>query len=803
MRDLSFSLRSLRRSSGFTTITILALTLGIVGNVVVFSVVNATFLRPLPYPEPQQLMLIRWPGNPDLTVPAFFLIKNQARSFSHIAAWYPFDAGVNISGIGAPQYVRALSVSRDFFATLGVRPEMGAPLNEEDDQPGASHAAVLSYGLWTRMFNRDRTALGRNLWINGESYRIVGIMPQRFQSYPDVDIWLPLQLTPGSMDPGSNYRVIGRLAPGVSRQQAQHELEALTREYNSIYPASLHKGSLMAQPLQAFLVEREREGLAILFAAVAFVFLIACTNVAILILVRAAASSQAIAIRSALGPSRARLVFSFLSESFLLSFAGGVLGLILAKESLPLIVRLWPTDLPFTTRLTIDWHVMLFTLGISVLSPLVFGLAPAFKLSGVNIAQILARTSRTASTSIEPVRAVRVLVFTQMALTVMLMAGTLLLVRSLLNLYSVPLGFNPKHLVVAQVSLASERYRETRATDRLLDQVLRQLENVPGVETAAAVNGLPLDQGLNLTLHPIEMPSSPDHYDEYRPVTLDFFKTFQIPLRSGRYFTADDFTAGVPVAIINETMARRWWPNQTALGHYIRVDKDLGPQFADAPRQIIGVVADIHERGPDLPPSTAVYVPLSQAPDSIIAFSNKTFLTSIVVRTTNGMDISRQLYAAVQAADAGLPLASFRRFSEVIDRALANRRFIAFLTTAFSAFALVLAIVGIHGLLNYQARLRTHEIAIRMAVGARRAHILQMVVRQGAKLIFLAVLAGLAGSFIIKILLRNLLYNIHSNSMILIILATGLSLGLVATLISLLTAVRAASIEPMAVLRNE
>jgi putative ABC transport system permease protein len=802
IRDLSFSLRSLRRSPGFTFIAILTLTLGIAGNTVVFSVINATLLRPLPYPEPQRLTIVRWSDQPDLSIRAFFMVKDRARSFSHLAAWYPFDAGVNISAIGPPRYVRALSVSGDFFQTVGVRPEIGNPFSGEEDQPGSPRATVLSDGLWMQMFNRDPSALGRNLWINGESYRIIGIMPRQFRSYPDVDIWLPLQLSPANTDPGSNYRVVGRLANGISREQAQYELDGLTREYHSTYPSSPRKGMLVAQPLHTFLVEKGRGGLAILFAAVAFVFLIACTNVAILILVRGAASTQVIAIRAALGPSRPRLVLSLLSESLLLSLAGGLFGLILAKESLPLVVKLWPANLPSPAKLTIDWHVLVFTLALAVLSPLIFGLAPVLKLSGINIAQVLARASRTASSSAESVRMVRLLVFVQIVLTVTLLTGTMLLVNSLLNLYSVPLGFDPNHLVVGQVSLASERYHETASTYRLLDQVLKQLQALPGVDSAAAMNGLPLDKGLNLTLHPVGTPSSLDHDDEYRPVTSDAFSTFRIPLRSGRFFTADDFIGSTPVAIINETMAHSWWPNTSAIGHYIQVDQENGAQFADVPRQIVGVVADIHEKGPDLPPPTTIYVPINQTPDNITAFANKTFLTSIVVRTSDGIDVSNQISSIVQSVDPTLPLASCRRFDQVIDRSLANQRFVALLTTAFSAFALTLAVVGIHGLLNYQARLRTQEIAIRMAVGASRSHILVMVVRQGAKLIFFAVLAGLASSLIIKSLLGSLLYNVQSNSVVLI-LATGLMVGLVAMLISLLTALRAATIEPTAVLRNE
>lgn len=802
IRDLGFSLRSLRKSPGFTLSAVLALTLGIAGNILIFSVINATLLRPLPYPEPTRLAIVSWSSRSDLAVPAFFVLKDQTHSLSRVAAWYPFDAGVNISASGPPQYVRALSVSRDFFQVLDVSPEIGMPFGAEQDQPGASHTVLLSHGLWTEMFGRDPSTVGRSMWINGESYKIIGIMPRWFRSYPDVHIWLPLQLTRSSTVPGNNYRVVGRLANGVSWQQVEDELSLITREYHSIYSSSFANSTLIAQPFQAYLVQKERPGLATLFAAVILVFLIACTNVAILILVRAAAGSQAIAVRAALVPGKFRLVLSLLGESVLLSLAGGLLGLILAKECLPLVNLLWPADLPIIGNLAIDWRVLVFTIALALLGPLLFGLAPAIKMSRANIAKILAGTSRTATSSSAMLRSVRLLVFAQVMLTVMLLAGTVLLMKSLLSLYSVPLGFNPDNLTVAQVSLAGQRYDGTRSTERLVNSIIEHVQTVPGVESVATVIGLPLDKGLNLPLHPMMRPSIPDNDDEYRPVTQDFFKTFGIPLRSGRFFLASDFSGSTPVAIISETMARRLWPDASPIGHFIQTGSELGPIFADVPRQIVGVVADIREKGIDLPPPMMAFVPFNQVPDRITEFCNNTFLISIVVRSSGRLDLSGQIRNAVQSADPALPLASFRSFNQVIDQSLANRRFITLLTTAFSGFALVLAVIGIHGLLSYQARLRAREIAIRIAVGADRIHALRTVIQQGTQPVFMGIAVGLLGSFLVKRLLGNLLYNAKSDSVVLI-LAVGLVLGLVATLISLLTAVRLSSFEPMAVLRNE
>ncbi|HEY6249462.1 MAG TPA: FtsX-like permease family protein, partial [Candidatus Angelobacter sp.] len=623
-----------------------------------------------------------------------------------------------------------------------------------------------------------------------------------FRTYPNADIWLPLQLKPGTADPGNNYRVIGRLASGITRQQAQYELDRLAREYQLTYLPSSQRGTLAVQDLHSFLIDKQRRGLAILFEAVAFLFLIACTNVAVLVMVRTEATSHAVAVRMALGSSRLRLLFPLLTESFLLSLVGGVLGLILTKESLPLVVSLWPANVPLTAKLSIDIRVALFTFTISILSPLLFALAPAMKLSRLNVSEVLANTSRTATASTERVRAIRWLVFGEMALTVMLLAGTVLLLRSLVNLYSVPLGFDTERLAVAQISLAGERYAGNRSMNQLLDQVITQLEGLPGVETVTAVNGLPLENGLNLPLHPVAMPHSLDHADQYRPVSPDYFKTLRIALRSGRFFTPADTAGSAPVAIINETLARHWWPKTSAIGNQLRVDEELGPHPADAPRLIVGVVSDIHEKGPDLPPPPTMFIPIGQTPDNINAFFNKVFLTSIVIRTAHRIDLSGDVRRAIQSADPDLPLASYRQFTQIVDHSVANARFMAFLTTSFGIFALVLSAVGIHGLFNYQTRLRYREIAVRMAVGASRIRIFLMIVQQGDKLIFLAVLVGLAGFFIIKNLLTGLLYNVKSGSLT-VIIGTGVLLGSVATLISLLAAFRAASIEPTAVLRNE
>lgn len=802
VQDLSFSFRSLKRSPGFTFIAVLTLTLGIAGTAIVFSFINATLIRPVPYPQPHQLTIVRWQGDSDISAAAFFLLKSRVHSFSSIAAVYPVNSGVNISASGPPLYVKALPVSGGFFHTLGIRATLGSWFSPEQDQTQSPRTAILSYGLWTSEFNRDPSALNHNITVNGASYRIIGVMPQGFRSFPEADMWLPLHLDPAETGHGSNSRVIARLAPGISLPQLQQELDSMAREYHSIYPWSSSQGTLIVQDLQSFLGSKDRQGLTLMFAAVAFVFLIACTNVAILILVRAAEKTQPLAIRAALGSNRRRLVFATFSEALLLSATSGLLGLILTKESLPLFLFLWPTDLPFSSTVNIDWHVVLFIFAVSFLGSMVVGMIPGLRLSRVNLSRILAHRSHTATRSGEQVRTIRILVFGQIVLTVMLLAGTMFLVRSLIHLYSVPLGLDPEHLIVAQVSLAGPQYNTTASSSRLVNDVVQQARGLSGVESVAAVNGLPLETGLNLPLHPVDQPGSLDYEDEYRLVTPDYFRALHVALRTGRYFDLSDRAGSPPVAIINETMAHRWWPNTSAIGRYVRVDEKLGPQPPDTPRQIVGVVSDIHEKGPSHPAPPTIFVPISQAPDNITDFTNNTFLTSILIRTSGRVDPAKQLQNVIHSVSPDLPLASVRPFREIVRRSLAERRFIALLTTAFSCLALLLTAVGIQGLLNYQVHLRAREIAIRIAVGASRSHIIRMVVQQGIKVVCFAIPTGIFGAFLVRKLLGGVLSNLQGGSPATII-ATGVLLGSVVTLISLLTAIRAASIDPTAVLRNE
>lgn len=802
IQDLRLGFRALRKSAGFTAIALLTLSLGIAGTIIVFSVINAVLLHPLPYPHAERLTVLRWQDEGDLSARAFLVLRNYARSFSSVAALYPVDVGVNISGSVQPQYVKALSVSKEFFPTLGASPVIGRAFTAQDELPNAVRVVILSHGTWTQNFAGEPAAVGREMQINGTSYRIAGIMPRSFRSYPDADVWLPLQLSPGMVDAGSDYRVIARLGAGVSRPQAQQEVDELASQYSLAGLLGASDRRIAVRDLQGFLVYKVHEGLALLAGAVSLVFLIACTNVSVLVLVRAAATTQTIAIRAALGLSRARLVRSLMTESVVLALGGGLLGLILAKESLPALRSILPANLPLALNITIDRYVLLFVAVISMISPLFFGLAPALKLSRANIAQLVIRTSRNAGLSGDQMRTVRLLVSGQTTLTVTLLAATMILVKSLLTLYSVPLGFDSDNLVVAQVSLVGQRYAATAPTSYLESRIVERLQSVQGVLSAAAVHGLPLERGLNLPVQPVAMPELGDHADEYRPVTSTYFTTLRIKLLSGRSFLDSDTRTSEPVAIVNETMARHWWPGTSPIGHSIVVGNELGPQFSDAPRRIIGVAADIREKGPDQPPSPTMFVPENQVPDNITAFIDKVFLLSIVVRTSGRVELAPQFRAGLQAIDPGLPVAFLRPFSQVIDNSLAGLRFVTLLTALFGVFCLVLTIIGTYGFLSYEMRLRRREIAVRVAVGASRSQIIRMVALQSTRRISIAIVFGLVFSVLAQNLIHKVFYNARDNSLLLIG-CTGALLSAVAISASLVTAIRAVYVDPAAVLRNE
>ena len=807
--DLRYCARSLSKAKGFTLVIVVTLALGIASNVIVFSFINAVLLRPLAYPDAGRLVVLHSQdhlgrSSLDLSAPAFVLLKQRARVFKNIAVIYPMESSVNLSGAGEARYVKTIRVSQSLFKTLGVAPSLGREFQEEEDLPGAMRAVILSDALWSRMFGRRASVLGQTVHVNGEACVIVGVMPARFRSYPDADLWVPLQLSASTADPGNNYRIVARLREGVDLPHADLELKPLSEEYRKAFSPATAAGDLtfVVDDLHDFITGGVRRGLSVLFGAVVFVLMITCTNLALLLVVRAMSRSREVAIRIALGSSRRRIIRLFLIEGCYLGLMGGTASVILAKELLPSALALLPANLSLNATVLMDWRVFLFTAAVVGLIALFFGCAPAMKLSLSDVAEKLRSNSPSSAYSKQQARLAQLLVSLQTALTLVLLAGAVLLLQNFISLRAVPPGFDPGHVAVAQVSLGGNEYQTTAATSRFLDKALDQVRNLPDVESATSVSSLPLELGLNLPVHPMDQPGNIVPVAEYRAISPDYFATLRIRMLAGRDFNRSDDSSASPVVIVNDTLAHFWWPGKSPIGHFVNAGTELGEQLSDVPRQVVGVVSDVHETSLERPTPPVIFVPVKQMPDKITAFSNRLFLTSILVRSRKQADVSGPISAALSSADPNLPVASFRPMTQVVHASIARPRLYASITSTFGAFALLLTTIGMYGLLSYQVRRRVHEIGVRMALGARRASVVGLILTQSVELVAAGTLPGLVAAFFLKGLLDSMLYNLHGETFALLIVAAVL-LAAVALMVGLVTAVRAASVEPMEALRNE
>jgi len=809
LHDFHYSVRSLRKTPAFSFVAIATLTLGISATVIVFSIVDAVALRPLPYGNASRVVILRWQDRDlqpqaEVSAPVFFMVKENAQSFDNIAAVYSQDVGVNLASVRGARYVMALRVSESFFRTIGTQPAIGRAFRKEEDHAGVQGTAVLSYRLWQSIFDRDRNALGQTIKINGNPFTIIGVMPEEFHSYPDADIWLPLQLNPANADPGSDYLVFASVKAGTLPSNAERELQALLQTHPLSYlPGAVRKtAKLTLEGLQDFRTANVRHSLAILFAAVVLVLLIACTNLAVLLLVRGLGRTQEIAVRVALGSSKWRLSQIFLVESALLGFTGGILGIVLAKELLPLVFSISPVDLSPGTTIELNQQSVLFGLGVSALTACALGFVPALRVAAGNFDDLLRQAPKGTTASLRQTRSAQLFVIAETTLTVVLLGVAVLLLQSFFRLQAVSPGFDPKQTWVSQASLAAERYMTTQATSNLFSKVAEHMRSVPGVESVAAINGLPLETGLNLPVYPTDSPGKIDHAVQYRVITPAYFKTLRIQTLVGRSFTAADDGREQPVAIINESLARKWWPHQSVIGHFVRAGEELGPELTDRPREIVGVVADVHEVGLGQSPPPVLFVPDRQVPDRITAFINKLFLASIIIRTKQDSNMSDQIRLAFQSADPELPVASLRPMTQVLSKSLARPMFYAWLSSIFGMFAMLLTAIGLYGLLSYQVGLRVPEIRVRIALGATRGQIVGLIVKQGIRLALAGLLLGLVVSLFVSRLLTSMLYNLQHVFLTLLVGEAAL-LGLIALLAGFLTATRASAIEPMAALRNQ
>jgi putative ABC transport system permease protein len=808
IQDIRFAIRMLIKHKGFTLIAVFTLALGIGANTAIFSVVNAVLIKSLPYREPERIfqVLRRFPSfeGDMLSATKFSFYRQHNQTFEGVAACAPLGTGLNLRAGDEAHFVNGFLVSADLFPVLGINPLLGRTFTTAEDQPGGGRVIVISHSLWQRLFNGDRQIVGRTVSLSGEGQTIVGVMPPGFQTIPSAEIWMPLRMVFDAADRGNNYMMLGRIKPGVTQEQAQADLKRVLMLMRRDYPIHVDDNETVAVVrYQDRLVGDVRLPLLLLLGAVGFVLLIACANVANLLLSRAAARSKEMSVRAALGASRLRLTRQLLTESLLLAGTGALLGLLLAHLGLKTLTALIPDSLPRVSELGIDLPVLLFTLAVSAAAGILFGIAPALEASRLNLVNALREGSGRTTGAASRTRLRSLLVTTEIALSVVLLIGASLLMRTFANLRNQELGFDPQNVLTLKLSLDDPRYQSTAGTEVFLRRVFERFRQLSGVESAAYVTTLPTEVCGDLPFR-IEGRRQDDGGDaNYKHITPDYFRTMSVPLRQGRQFEERDSESASGVVIVNESFARQFFPNENPIGRSITIGANIGPDYADRTREIVGVAGDVREVGVDISSMPMMYIPLAQRTDRLTSLTNRFVPATIVVKTRqNPANVEPALRAAVRASDPAQTVSNLRMMEEVLSGSLARRRFNMLLLSVFAGLALLLSAVGIYGVMSYSMQQRTHEIGIRMALGAEARDVLWMIIRHGLALALIGVVLGLAAALALTRLMQNLLFGVSATDP-----ATfaGIALLLisVAFIASFVPAWRATKVDPLVALRLE
>ncbi|HKQ06511.1 MAG TPA: ABC transporter permease [Blastocatellia bacterium] len=797
-QDLRFGTRMLRKQPGFTLVAVLTLALGVGANTVIFSVVNTVLLRPLPYEAADRLVWV-WDSNPAIGFPRFPSSgpnfkdwQQQSASFDYMAAFSGWS--FNLTGHGEPERLQGAMASPDFFPMLGIKPVAGRTFLPEEERAGSHRVALISYSLWQRRFGTDPSIISNSITLNGESYTVVGILPDRLRLPYEAEIWTPLALDVLRPGRGSHFiNVIARLQSGANIERAQVEMNAIAIRLQQQYPDSNSGWGTELEPLQERIVGNVKPVLWVLFGAVGFVLLIACANVANLQLARAAARQKEVAIRAALGAGRRRLLRQFLTESILLAVIGGGLGLLLAFWGVRGLAALNIRDLPRTEEIAIDGRVLIFTLLASLMTGIAFGLASALQGSKVDLNASLKEGSRAVSSSLHHKGTLRLMSVSEIALAMVLLVGAGLMIKSLLRLSEVKLGFDPENVLTMHVSLPQSGYPERSQQVTFCQELLQRVESLPGVQAAGTVSPLPLTGGESVDEFFIEGWPSPapnqGFHTNLHLCSPDYFRTMSIPLLRGRCFDERDTAGSQAVVIINESFASRFWPDADALGKRISSSGPQGPWSV-----IVGVVGDTRHQRLDAEAGLEMYRPYSQSPIPYVA---------LVVRSeSDPSTIASSIKSALLGLDGSLPVYGIRPMPQIISRELAPKRFQMILLGSFASLALTLAAVGIYGVVSYSVSQRTHEIGIRMALGAQRRDVLKLVIGQGMKLAFVGVTVGLMATFALTRLMKSLLFGVSATDAA-TFTAISFLLMAVALLACCVPALRATRVDQMVALRCE
>ena len=794
LQDLIYALRWLRKNPGFTALSVLMLAVGIGVNTAMFSVINAVLLRPLPYPEADRIVWMNESGaeikNRLVSYPNFvdWRARNQVfESMSTFRVWF-----VNVTGADKAENLSARMVTSDYFKVMRASPLMGRDFTPEDDKPGAAPVTVISYATWQQRFAADQGVVGKSILLDDKPHTIIGVMPENFFHHGPPPLWVlmgPLDWKGRDVRTGGN--VIARLKPGVTIEQARADMNRVQQELKREYPIHNEGADFVnVLSLKDSITGNVNTALKILFGAVALVLLIACANVANLLLARSAARRKEFAVRAALGASRFRIFRQMLVESLLLAIAAGALGLILATWTISVMSKIAHETVPRMAGLQLDGQVLAFSFIVSVLTGVIFGVIPALRFSKTDLQETLKDSSAT-TTDAQGKKLRGVLVVAEVALSVALLVGAGLLVKSMLVLLRTDNNFNPDGVLTMELKASRGRYQQPGELSRLLHQVLNHVQGVPGVESATLTTTLPGlgDWQTDIAVEGYEnQPGELLINVDWSIVSADYFRTMNVPILEGRTFTPDEDEQGKPVVLVDETLARRFWPNQSAVGKRIKYD-------SPADHEVIGVVKQVGLYGSEAKPLIKIYTPFGR-------FAQRNSTLSIRTSVSDPQALSAAVVRAVHEIDKDLPVTEIETLEDILARESSTRRFNAMLFSVFAALALVLAATGVYGVLSYSVSQRTHEVGIRMALGAGQRDVLRLFMSQGMRLVLLGLVIGLGGAFALTRLMSSLLFGVSTTDTATFV-AVALVLMVVGVLACYLPARRATRVDPLTALRYE
>jgi predicted permease len=814
-RDLRFGVRSLLKAPGFTAVALLVIAAGIGVNTAVFSVVDAVLLKPLTYPDPQTLVQLVTTSDegpiPVASIPEYNIWQQQTNVFRQVAAYDWGGAGTNLDAGDRPEQVLGMHVTSGFFDLFGAGVAAGRTFTAAEDSPNGGHVTVLSYGLWKERFGGNPKIVGSTIRLDDQSYVVVGVIGRDFIIEAPVDLWIPFQFDPSSREMASQFNVAARLNPDTTISQANAQLALVTDQFRRAYGSDAlpPHGEFRAVSLEEALVGSTRSPLMVLLGAVGLVLLIACANMANLLLARASVRKHEFATRAALGASRGQIIRQLLTESLELSLTGGLLGLLVGFVGVHLLLSISPGDIPRIgengSAVTLDPRILLFTFGISLLTGIFFGLAPAISASSPDLPTSLNEHSGRSGMGLRHGKIRSLLVVSEIALSVVLVIGAALLIRTFLNLQNVNPGFTTRNVLSASMSMSGSRFQKTGPVAEIVRDGRQGLMAIPGVLEAGASGCLPLQGCFGMPFDILGRPKSQTSFTGGAgvfSVSASYFSSLQIPLLRGRGFTERDDGAALAVVVINQAMARQYWSGSDPMKDRIQIGGG-GPAFGGPPRQIVGVAGDTLDAGVRRDAFPTMYIPITQMPDAMTALNFRVAPLWWIVRTrVNPYSLRTPIEAALRNASGGMPVGHVRTMAEVGARGTARERFNMLLLVIFGAAGLLMAAIGVYGVVSYSVQQRTRELAIRMTLGAQTSNLRKTVIGQGMIHAGHGVVFGIGGAFWLTRFLTSFLFGVKAWDPI-VFIVTPFLLGAVALFAIWIPAKRVTRVDPMVALKYE